>query len=81
LDLLCSLISVYFIVLIARVILSYFPMQPGTAMASIASILYQLTEPVLAPVRRLTPSLGMFDISPIIVFVGLEILQRAICHR
>ena len=54
-DLLCSLISVYYIVLFARVILSWFPMQPGTAMASIASIIYQVTEPVMGPVRRIIP--------------------------
>jgi YggT family protein len=80
-DLLCSLLSVYYIVLFARVILSWFPLQPGTAMASIASIIYQLTEPVLGPVRRLIPSVAMIDISPIIVFFGLRILQSAICYR
>jgi YggT family protein len=76
-DLLCSLISVYYIVLLARVFLSWFPLQPGTAMASIASIVYQLTEPVMGPVRRLIPSIGMIDISPIVVFIGL---QSAICR-
>ena len=78
-DLLCSLISVYYIVLLARVFLSWFPLQPGTAMASIASIIYQLTEPVMGPVRRLIPTVGMIDISPIVVFIGLQILQSAIC--
>jgi len=78
LDLLCSLLSVYFIVLFARIILSWFPMQPGTSMASIASIIYQLTEPVMGPVRRLIPTIGMIDISPIVVFFGLRILQSAI---
>ena len=78
-DLLCSLISVYYIILLARVFLSWFPLQPGTAMASIASIVYQLTEPVMGPVRRLIPSIGMIDISPIVVFIGLQILQSAIC--
>jgi YggT family protein len=77
-DLLCSLISVYYIVLLARVFLSWFPLQPGTAMASIASIIYQLTEPVMGPVRRLIPTVGMIDISPIVVFFGLRILQSAI---
>ena len=77
-DLLCSLLSVYFIVLFARIILSWFPMQPGTSMASIASIIYQLTEPVMGPVRRLIPTIGMIDISPIVVFFGLRILQSAI---
>jgi YggT family protein len=79
-DLLCSLISVYYIVLLARVFLSWFPLQPGTAMASIASVVYQLTEPVMGPVRRIIPSIGMIDISPIVVFIGLQILQSAICR-
>jgi YggT family protein len=78
-DLLCSLISVYYIVLLARVFLSWFPLQPGTAMASIASVIYQLTEPVMGPVRRIIPTVGMIDISPIVVFIGLQILQGAIC--
>jgi YggT family protein len=77
-DLLCAVLSVYYIVLFARVILSWFPMQPGTAMASIASIIYQLTEPVMGPVRRIIPTVGMIDISPIVVFFGLRILQSAI---
>jgi YggT family protein len=79
-DLLCSLISVYYIVLLARVFLSWFPLQPGTAMASIASIIYQLTEPIMGPVRRIVPTIGMIDISPIVVFIGLQILQSAICR-
>ena len=79
-DLLCSLIDVYYIILLARVILSWFPLQPGTAMASIASIVYQVTEPVMGPVRRLIPTIGMIDISPIVVFIGLQILQSAICR-
>ena len=76
---LCSLLTVYFVVLIARVILSWFPLQPGTAISSIASIVYQLTEPLLGPVRRLIPSIGMIDISPIVVFFGLQILRSIIC--
>ena len=78
-DLLCSLLSVYYIVLLARVFMSWFPLQPGTAMASIASVIYQLTEPVMGPVRRLIPTIGMIDISPIVVFIGLSILQSRIC--
>jgi YggT family protein len=80
LRLLCSLINVYYIVLFAYIILSWFPIHPGTALASIASILHQLTEPVLGPVRRLIPSIGMIDISPIVVFFGLEIIQNTVLH-
>ena len=43
-------------------------------MASIASIIYQLTEPVMGPVRRLIPTIGMIDISPIVVFFGISLV-------
>lgn len=77
-DLLCALFQVYFIVLIARIILSWFPVQPGTTLASIASIINDVTEPVLRPVRRLIPPLGMFDLSPLIVFIGLQVLMNSV---
>ena len=77
-SLICAFIKVYYIVLIARIILSWFPLQPGSGLASIASIVYQVTEPVMGPVRRLIPSIGMIDISPIVVFFGLQILSSAL---
>ncbi|MCZ7526186.1 MAG: YggT family protein [Acidimicrobiia bacterium] len=40
----------------ARVILSWFPLQPGTALFSIAAVVRDLTEPVLAPLRRGHPA-------------------------
>lgn len=83
-QLLCSLILVYFFVLFARIILSWFPIEPGSGLASVYRLLYDLTEPLLAPVRNLIPPVGgggmAFDLSPIIVFVALTILRNAICH-
>src|SRR5687767_2483674 len=40
--------------------------------------LIRLTEPVLAPFRRIIPPLGMFDISPIVVLLLLDLLQLAV---
>lgn len=77
-DLLCSLLQVYFFVLIARIILSWFPVQPGTTIAQISGVLYELTEPVLGPMRRIIPPLGMIDLSPLVVFFGLQIFMAAI---
>jgi YggT family protein len=80
--LVCSLLNLYLILLFARIILSWFPVSPGGAMAQVFSILYTVTEPVLGPVRRAIPPIGMggmgFDLSPIIVIFGVQILERVV---
>ena len=82
LRLVCTLLQLYFIALFARMILSWFPIQPGTAMASIHQFLHRITEPVLGPIRRVIPpvrlgSMGL-DLSPTLVLFGIIILQGAI---
>jgi YggT family protein len=65
--------------MIVRVLMSWFPIRPGTAAGSIYVLVRDLTEPVLAPLRRVIPPIGMIDVSPIVAFVGLVILQRVLC--
>ena len=81
--LLCRLLQAYLIVMFARIILSWFPVNPGSGLASVYGFLYSITEPVLGPIRRVIPPLGMggmgLDLSPIVVFFAITILQRAIC--
>ena len=45
---------------------------------SIASALYQLTEPTLRPIRRIMPNLGTLDISPIILLLLIMLIERVI---
>ncbi len=82
-EILCTLIFLYYIALIARIVLSWFPVTPESALASVVNVLYAVTEPVLGPIRRAIPTMSMggmgLDLSPIIVFIGLQVLQRAIC--
>jgi len=59
-----------------RIILSWFPNRPGGAFGSVNRVLYQITEPVLGPARRLIPSLGPIDISPVVVVIALGFVQR-----
>lgn len=73
--LLAQLINLYSIAIIVRIILSWFPVTPGGAMASIFSFIYTITEPVLGPLRRVIPSFGGFDFSPIVAIVGLRLLE------
>jgi YggT family protein len=77
-EVICAVLNVYLLVLFARAILSWFPVRPGTGLSSFLHVLMQLTEPVLAPVRRVIPPAGMFDLSFIVVFIGLEIIISAV---
>ncbi len=69
-----QLINAYVFAIFARVVLSWFPVSPGGAMASIFSFLYTITEPVLGPLRRVIPPLGGFDLSPIVALMGLRLI-------
>ena len=77
-DLLVQVINLYILVLIARIVLSWFPVTPGTAMAGVNDFLRSLTEPLLAPLRRALPRTGMFDLSPMVLTFGLVLLAQAI---
>ena len=70
-----QVISLYTLVIFVRIILSWFPVSPGGAFGQVNRVLYQITEPVLGPARRIIPSLGPIDISPIVVVVALSFVQ------
>ena len=70
----CTLLRLYLFVVFARILLSWFPRQPGGFGAQVFSLTYSVTEPVLGPLRRTIPSIGMFDLSPIVVIFGARIL-------
>jgi YggT family protein len=75
---LADLILVYLVILAARAVLSWFPVRGGTFLASVNSLLFELTEPVLRPVRRVIPPVGMFDVSFMVVFFVLFFLQSVL---
>ena len=80
----CQLTLLLEVAICARVILSWFPSSPGTLFGRVNSGLVSVTEPVLGPVRRVLPRTGMFDLSPIIAGLGIEIVVRQIilgCYR
>ena len=61
--------------ILARVLLSWFrvdPYHPAVA------FLYQITEPILRPLRRVIPPLGMMDISPIVAMLLVGIIRQII---
>jgi YggT family protein len=70
-------VNLYFIALIAMIVLSW--VAPGSQNPAIY-LLYQITEPVMAPVRSMLPNMGGLDFSPILLFLLINVVQIALRH-
>lgn len=64
--------TVFFWAILIRVILSW--VNPGLRHPA-SDIVHSLTEPVLEPARRALPAMGGFDLSPILVLIGLQLVN------
>jgi YggT family protein len=71
------LVQFYFFALLATIILSW--VAQGSRHPAIL-LLYQVTEPIMAPFRKLLPAMGGLDFSPIIVFILINVIQIVISH-
>ena len=69
------LISVLNILILIRVLLSWFPVDASNPLVR---MLFDLTEPVLAPFRRVLPRIGMLDLSPLAAMLVLQFLARIV---
>ena len=63
------------VVVLARVVLSW--VDPA-GRSSAARFVISITEPVLAPIRRLLPRTGMLDLSPLVVVLAIGVLLRVV---
>ena len=72
-ELLLNILSIYTFVLFGRAIMSWF--DPGFRSA-IGRILFDITEPVVAPIRQVVPSIGGLDLSIMVTLFLIMILQR-----
>jgi YggT family protein len=70
-----SLLVAAWVVLLARVVLSW--IDPRFE-RPISRSVYGLTEPFLAPIRRVLPRTGMLDLAPLILLLGLGLLMRLV---
>ena len=70
---LSTILTLYWYIILARVLMSWFNPNPYNP---IVDAIYRLTEPVLSPIRRMLPSMGGFDLSPLVVFFILMFLQN-----
>ena len=65
--------SILYFLLIVRIILSWFSVSPYN---EVVQILYKITDPILAPFRRLPLQVGMIDFSPILAFMALWFVRN-----
>jgi YggT family protein len=81
-QLICILLTIYWVILFARIILSWIPPPISGLGRTLYDIVHDLTEPVLGLVRGLLPAIRMgtvgLDLSPIIVFIALAVIRRAL---
>ncbi len=68
LSVLCEVLT---LLIFARVILSWFSLQPTNILVN---ILYRVTEPILAPLRRIIPRVGMFDFTSMVAVILLQLI-------
>lgn len=73
-----TLLDVLFWAIILRALLSFFPMRPGNPFLPLAVVLHQITEPVLAPLRRVIPTIGMFDLSPMVAVILIPLIRQGL---
>ena len=69
-DIIMVLCNVLTLVIIARVILSWFSPRPNR----LTIILDKITEPILSPLRRIIPRTGMFDFTPLVAIILLQLI-------
>jgi len=72
---LVALVNLYSLVVLASVLLSWFPEARNNA---IGRFIESSTEPVFERIRRVVPAAGGFDLSPMIVLILLQVLRAVL---
>jgi YggT family protein len=80
----CLALTIFWIILLIRVVMSLVELvgvrPPATGpLRSAYELLFDVTEPVLRPLRKIVPPAGMVDLSVLIAFVIIVVLRAAIC--
>ena len=82
-EILCYLLGLYALILIIRVVLSWFPINPNGMGATVAGFIYLMTDPVLVPLRRVMPALRIgsvgLDLAPMALFFLITLTRSLIC--
>lgn len=84
-ELLSLLITLCYLTVLARMVLGlivqFMGMQGGGApdiVVRLYDVIFAVTEPVLAPIRRILPQTGMIDFSPLVLIIILVVIERVL---
>lgn len=70
------IINIYYYAIIASIIMSFVMLFSGNMNPHpMLRVIWQLTEPVMAPIRKVIPAMGGLDFSPIFIFLAIQIVQ------
>ena len=79
----CLVLQIYVLLILVRVVFSWFPVSPDGTAAVVSGFLSFVTDPVLRPLRKVLPPIrfgsALMDLSPIVAFFGITLLQNIIC--
>ncbi|WP_420643001.1 YggT family protein [Candidatus Leptofilum sp.] len=71
----------YTILIFARVIFSWIRVDPYHPFwGPILRFVFQSTEPLIQPIRRLLPSMGGLDFTPLILLIGLDLIRGLVVN-
>ena len=71
------LINIVFYSVLAMIVVSFLAPQSNHPAVE---FVWQLTEPVMAPLRNFIPSMGGLDFSPIVLFIGINVIRVSLGH-
>jgi len=80
-EIICYALGVYVVILVIRIILSWTTMfwSPPSSLTPVIRVIYDLTEPVMGMFRKLIPPIGGLDLSPILIFIIIQLIRDQIC--
>jgi len=67
--------------IIIRILLSWFAMTGASAGGPVIRLLDDITEPILGPLRRVLPTFGMIDISPIVAIILINFITGLLVNN
>ena len=74
-DIVSTMLTVLWFAIFARAIVSWFPIDQD---GPIVKVLDAITEPLLGPLRRVVPRVGLFDITPMVAILIIIVIQRVL---